>query len=229
LALAATALALGFTMLGAGPALAADPTITIAVTPEGAEVGESVSVAVEVLDTLDVYSYAITLSYDPTIFEYTPDSASSGAAGGFDSVVLGAGTVTLVHTRLGTSPAVSGDVPASASFVTIGSGTGTITASVELVATGGAAITVGAPAVSAPVVITAVPVAAPEPPESSSPTPTAVPSESPVPSPSATAAPTGALALTGFAGGALVYVAIGSILAIALGLIAYRRRVASAR
>lgn len=228
LALAAAALAVGFTMVGAGPALAAsDPTLTITTTG-GAEVGDSVDVAVAVVDAYDVYGYAITLSYDPAIFAYTVDSASAGPAGGFDSVVPGDGTVTLVHTRLGTSPVLApGTLPATLSFTTIGSGTGAITASVSLVGASGAAGVAVLPVASDPIVVAAIPV--PEPTATATPTATPTPSGSATPSPSATTAATGSLASTGVDGGILLAVALAGGLAIALGVIAYRRRAASAR
>jgi hypothetical protein len=236
MALAATALAVGFTMVGAGSALAAPaPTITITTTTESAEVGEAVDVAVEVADTTDVFSYAITLTFDPAIFEYTDDSATAGPTGGFDTVVPGDGSVTLVHSRLGTSPTIGGTLPASLSFTTIGSGTGLITASVTLIDSTGTSSVAVLPAVSEPIVVTAVPVpeptatATPTATPTASPTPSAEPSDAATPAPTATASPTGLLALTGVAGGALLPILVAGILAIALGIVAYRRKIASAR
>ena len=225
----ALALAFGLTAVTASAASAAPaPSITIT-SPATVEVGQSVAVTSEVLDTADVYSYAITYTFDPAIFQYTADSASGGPTGGFDSVVLGAGTVTLVHTRLGTSPALAGSLPATLSFATIGSGTGAITASVELGGADGVAQAAVASTASAPVVVTAVPAPVPSTPASATPGPSTSPSATP--SATATAAPaaTGILALTGSDGGVLLAAAAASLLAIVLGVFAYRRRVAGSR
>jgi hypothetical protein len=241
MALTATALAVGFTIAGAGSALAASAPAPVPTAPPalslttsgGTEVGQPVDVALTVTDTTEVFGYAITLTYDPAIFDYADDSASAGPAGGFDTVVPGDGTVTLVHTRLGTSPELAGDLSAALSFDTIGSGTSTITASVSLVDSTGAATVPVLPVVSEPLVITAVPVPLPVPSDTASPTaspvPSAVPSDSSTPVPAAATEPTGILALTGVAGGALLPIAAASLLAIALGVVVYRRRTASAR
>jgi len=230
-ALVASTLSLAFvlTAVTAGSASAAPatpPSITITSTAT-AEVGQPVALTSAVLDAVDVYSYAITYTFDPAIFQYTADSASAGPTGGFDSVVLGTGTVTLLHTRLGTSPTLAGNLPATLSLTTIGSGTGAITASVELVGPNGVAQAGVANATSAPVVVTAVPVPQPSAPASTAP----VPSTSPSVSPSATAVPaaTGSLARTGADGGVLLALAFAGLSAIALGVLAYRRRFAGSR
>jgi len=187
-------------------------------------------VEVNVAGAADVYSYAITFSYDPTLFDYVADSATDGPAGGYNSVVEGPGTVTLVYSRLGSSPALAVppaaviDLPAALTFTTLGVGSGTITASVSIVGTGGVAAAPIPDVVSAPVAIAAVPVVVP----------------APSPSPSASAAPaaassapvaraTGDLAFTGFDGGLVLLLAAGGLLVIGAGALVVRRRIASAR
>lgn len=235
-ALVASALALGLAVMTAGPASAAPaPSITVTSTPATPTVGDAVNVTADVANATDVYSYAITFTFDPAIFRYTVNSASDGPTGGFDSVVPGTGTVTLVHTRLGTSPSLSQDLPATLSFTTIGTGTGIIGASVQLVGANGVAQAAVPDAVTAPVVVAAVPTPTPSPSATASatPTPSATPTAIATPTPSATAttapAATGILALTGSAGGALLVVALASILVIALGIVAFRRRAAGSR
>ena len=218
-------LALGLSLLGAGSAIAAPSatSVTLTATP-AVEVGQPIDVSVGLKAAVDVYSYAITLDFDPKLLDYVDDSATAGPSGGFDSVEEGEGTVTIVHTRLGTSPALAGDLPVTLAFSTIGSGDATITASVSLVDTLGATTTLTDVA-TAPVAIAALPV---------EPEPSAEPSTNPstdTPQPTSTAAATvvkddGSLAVTGFSIGALV---VFAILAIGVGFLVVRRRTASAR
>jgi hypothetical protein len=224
-AVAAGGLALGLSLLGAASATAAPSTTSVALTATPAvEVGQPIDVGVDLKGAVDVYSYAITLDFDPELLDYVEDSATEGPAGGFDTVEEGEGTVTIVHSRLGTSPALAGDLPVTLAFSTIGSGEATITASVSLVDTAGATTAI-ADAASAAVAIAALP----EPPE-----PSTEPSTNPAtdtPQPTATAAAAvekddGSLAVTGFSIGALI---VFAILAIGVGFLVVRRRAASAR
>ena len=224
-AIAASGLALGLTLLAAGPAAAA-PTaadVTLEVTP-AVEIGETVDVSTVLVGTTDVYSYAVTYAFDPALLSYEADSASTGPAGGFDSVSTGAGTVTVLHTRLGTSPALTGDLPVSLSFDTIGSGVAAISVSVTLVDSAGATTVISDTALES-VAIAALPVV----------TPPVVSDPSPSTSPAAVAPsnaprnPDGSLALTGFDGTLLLTFALVGTAAIAAGVIVVRRRTAVKR
>ena len=223
--LAAGGIALGLSMVAASPALAAPTTtVTMTATPE-VEAGKAVDVSVALAGTVDAYSYAITVTFDPALLDYVDGSASEGPAGGFDSVEEAAGSVTILHSRLGTSPALAGDLAASLQFTSLAAGDATLTASVTLVDTVGAT-TVLADAATAPVTITAVPV------ETTPPTTTTPPTSGGDTTPTPTAAPAassngdGSLAITGFGAGAL---AVFAIAAIGVGFVALRRRSASAR
>lgn len=171
-ALVACSIALGLTLLGATPALAAGPpvAVTLSATPS-VSVGDTVPVSLGLENTDDVYAYEITLSFDPAVLSYV-DGSVTGPTGGFDSVVKGNGRVTLVHTRLGTSPTLSGNIGASFSLSAIGSGQGNVTVTaVSLVNSARDTVPVTTQLPTAPVAVAAV----------------VTPSATPSPSPSASA------------------------------------------
>ena len=227
-AVVAGGLALGLSLLGGAGAAVAAPaatSVTLTATPDVAP-GAVVDVAVGLVATTDVFAYQIELKFDPALLAYVPDSVT-GPAGGFISAVTAPGSVTLVQTRLGTSPALAGDLAATAQFTSLAAGDAAITASVTLV-DGAGASTVLADEPTALVTITAPPVTEPEP----SAAPTATPSPTAV-APTATSTPAAAvvsdgnLALTGFGVGGLILFAV---VALAIGLVVVlRRRAASAR
>ncbi|PJJ73222.1 cohesin domain-containing protein [Diaminobutyricimonas aerilata] len=133
-AFAAGALALGLTLTGAAPALAAPSAsaVTITATPT-VDVGGTVDVEVGLTGAVDLYAARFTVTFDPTLLSYV-DGSTTGPSGGFDSVTTGPGTVTVVHSRLGSSPALAGDIPWSLDFVAVAPGSGTVgVQSVELV------------------------------------------------------------------------------------------------
>ena len=227
--LAAGGIALGLSMVAASPALAAPTTtVTMTATPE-VEAGEAVDVSVALAGTVDAYSYAITVSFDPALLDYVDDSASEGPAGGFDSVEEATGSVTILHSRLGTSPALAGDLAASLQFTSLAAGDATLTTSVTLVDTVGATTDL-ADAATAPVTITAVPVETTPP---TTPSTTTTPPTSggdttstPTAAPASSSNGDGSLAITGFGAGAL---AVFAIALLGVGFVALRRRSASAR
>ena len=184
----APGLALVLTVLSGGAAVAAPTAASVSITATPTStVGETVDVAVDLVGTVDVYAYQLTLEFDPELFSYVPDSMT-GPAGGFDTVQEGDGTVTLVHSRLGTSPALAGDIEASLSLEPVGTGSGSLDAtSVTLVDAGGAATDLVDAATTAIVV---TPVATPTPTPTATPTPTPTATATPTPTPSPTAAPT---------------------------------------
>jgi hypothetical protein len=224
-AFTAGGLALGMSILVASPAIAAPTTtVTMTATPE-VEAGEVVDVSVALAGTVDAYSYAITIVFDPALLDYVDASATEGPAGGFDSVEEGTGTVTILHSRLGTSPALAGDLAASLQFTSLASGTATLTTSVSLVDTEGVT-TVLADAATAPVTITAVPVETTPPTETTAPTPGSDPTSTPTAAPASSKNDDGSLAITGFSAGAL---AVFAVAALGVGFVVLRRRSASAR
>lgn len=104
---------LGLVAFTAAPASAAPTAVTATITaPAAATVGDTVDVAVTVPATADVYGYQVDLTADADVLAVV-DGSVTGPEGGFDAVRRTGDTVTLLHTRLGTSPALSGDLTAS--------------------------------------------------------------------------------------------------------------------
>lgn len=217
-AVAAGVLALGLSLTTAGPALAA-PTasaVTITATPS-VDVGGTVDVEVGMTGTVDLYAARFTVSFDPALLAYVEGSAT-GPEGGFDSVTTGPGTVTVVHSRLGGSPALAGDIPWSLQFTAVAAGSGTVAVgSVELVDPQSESTALDAADDAA---VTVVGAATP-------PDPTPGPSTG---APGGGAAPAGdatdeddALATTGAAVGGGVLVVAGLLLAAGVALVLRRR------
>jgi hypothetical protein len=218
--------ALGLSLLGAGPALAAPSTasVSLTATPE-VTVGETVDVGIGLLGTADIYAYEVTVSYDPALFSYV-DGSATAPAGGFDTVKQADGEVTLVHSRLGTSPALSGDLAATLQLTAIGSGTGSSglsAASVTLVDPAGETTTL-TDAATAAVTIAPLATATPTPTPTPSPTATTTPGTGTDPASTGTAgSSTAGLAATGFGIGALLLVAAAAVAAGVLLVIRRRR------
>jgi LPXTG-motif cell wall-anchored protein len=229
-AVVAGALALGLVAATAAPASAAPSaaSFTITATPS-VTVGDTVQVSLAALDVVDAYSYAITVTFDPAAVAYVSDSASAGPAGGFDAVSTTAGSVTVVHTRRGTSPALTGDLAVSLGFIGVGAGATTITATASLLDATGA--TTPAPLTATARVAVVAPALVPSP----APTPSA--SSAPAaggstPTPAASRAARnadGSLAATGADSATLLTIAALALAALAAGFVVVRRRAASSR
>lgn len=115
-AVAVTVGALGLVTLGAMPATAAPAAATVAIGgPTTATVGDTFDVRVDLTGTADVYAYEIVLHADADAVTAVADGAD-GPDGGFDTVQQRGDTITLAHTRLGTSPALSGDLTETAAL-----------------------------------------------------------------------------------------------------------------
>jgi hypothetical protein len=228
-AVAAGGLALGLSVSAAAPASAAPSatSVTLLATPT-VTVGGPIQASATIVGAVDVYSYAVTFAFDPAVVAYTADSASTGPAGGFDSVSQTTGAVTVLHSRLGSSPALSGDLPVSVDFTSIASGTTAITVSVSLVDASGATTELPA-AATAQVAIAALPVVTvPSP----SPSPSVAPAadaSTPGSSPGVRRNADGSLALTGLDSGLLVGLCLLGLAALATGFVLVRRRAASIR
>ena len=115
--------AVGASALGAPAASAAPPTgtITVEATPQATE-GGTVDVTIAATGLADLYAYSLVLEYDPTRLKFDAGSPES-PDGGFTAESTEAGTLTITHTRLGTSPGLSGALDlASFSFTAIDGG-----------------------------------------------------------------------------------------------------------
>jgi hypothetical protein len=85
------------------------PTYSVAVSTAQVALGETVEVTITASDVQDLYTYDLTIEFDPALFVYMPGSAESGTSG----VTVddpAPSSVRVVHTKLGTSPAASGEV-----------------------------------------------------------------------------------------------------------------------
>ena len=206
--LAAGALAVGSVALAATPALAAPAPIAPGITsasitaPATATVGDVVDASVALAGTSAVYAYELVVDYDPAVLDYV-DGSATAPDGGFDAVDEQDGTLTVTHTRLGTSPELAGDLAVDLQFAAIGAGDGTLgLSSVTLVSSEGLTTTLAAPS-AAPLAVTAAAV----PPVDPAPVPVPDPSTpagggtAPVPSPTSSAtsasSASGPLAFTG--------------------------------
>lgn len=180
------------------PVVSAAPTadtVSAEVSVDVAQIGDTVTLTVTADAATDVYGFAITADFDPDVVSYVPGSALSGVAGYTESVTDDAGApVTFVHVRLGSSPAVSGDLELlTADFEATGAGVTDLDVSVELVAptepgalvgetavfTTSASVEVAADAVT-PTDPTPTPTTPTEPTE---PTPTVTPTDDPTDTP----------------------------------------------
>lgn len=228
----------GALALGAAPALAAPGTSGLALTvPATAAVGDTITLAVELGDAVDVYAYALTVEVDPDVLAVVPGSGS-GPGGGFDATELGEPGATLVHSRLGTSPALAGDLAAGLELDVVGPGTTSVEVAVELVGTDGT--TTARPAVASAQIVIAAPTPAPtdsepsptEPsPTEPAPTPTDAPTDADDDAAPAPAAPPttggGSIPSTGFDARAIG--AVAAVLAVLGGTaLAVRRRTGGA-
>jgi len=181
------ALALFGPLIAAPAAHAAPPSATLSLTlsPTSATAGDPFVATITAAAVNDLYSYDLEVTFDPALVEPAAD-APTGPAGGFTSTVTGPGTVTVSHTRLGTSPGLSGAsdvVLASLPLRSLAAGAAVIElSSVRLVSSTGEVVTASDVA-SATVVIAATPVPVPQPSESSSPSPSSAASSSATPAP----------------------------------------------
>lgn len=157
--------AFSLAVLTAAPAQAA-PTATTATidAPASATVGTAFDVDLSIPDTADVYAYEITLDADSLHYR---DGSVTGPDGGFDSVDQDGDTLTIVHTRLGTSPALDGDLATSIALTPTAVGSVDLAVTrVTLIVTDGTSTTLDDPAsttVAVAAAATASPSATPSP------------------------------------------------------------------
>jgi hypothetical protein len=170
LALAAASLAgVGFAAGAAAPAVAAPAVAGVTVTaPAAVTAGDELDVTVTLTGAADVFGYESVLAFDPALVGYV-DGSAVVTAGGYDAVTTGSGTVDLVYTRLGTSPALSGDIAFTLTFTAKAAGSTAFTVRSLSLVDPAAAVTPLANAGASPAV-TIAPVAVPPAP---TPTPTA--------------------------------------------------------
>ncbi|MEG3613585.1 cohesin domain-containing protein [Isoptericola haloaureus] len=104
---------LGLALCAGGAAVAtaddADPSFAVEVSDPAPSPGDTVEVTVTASDVVDLYAYELTLEYDRSDLTYVAGSATT-PEGGYSDTSAGRGSLEVVHTRLGTSPAPSGDL-----------------------------------------------------------------------------------------------------------------------
>lgn len=141
--LAACAAAAGASVLGVPAASAAPPAATITVdAPSHATEGTKLAVTISAADLADLYAYSLVLEYDPTKLKFDANSIEN-PDGGFSAESTEDGTLTITHTRLGTSPGLTGALDLAAfSFTAIDGGTAAIElASASLVSSSSESVT----------------------------------------------------------------------------------------
>lgn len=121
--LAGLAVVAGGVALGATAAADVAPEPTYGVEVSAAEVrqGGTVEVTVTASDVVDLYAYDLVLEVDPKVLALVPKSATSSASGATYGEASG-GTVRVLHTKLGSSPAASGEVVTTVTFRAVGAG-----------------------------------------------------------------------------------------------------------
>ncbi|WP_046529246.1 cohesin domain-containing protein [Cellulomonas sp. FA1] len=240
-ALHATVAALGLLLVAAAPAAAAPAVDEVALTGPTAAVpaGASVDVRLDLRAAADVYAYEATLAFDPALLAY--DQVTDVPAGGFDDVTTAPGSVTVRHTRLGTSPSLTGDVTTTVRLTALAGGTATVRLADLTLVGSDAATDTRADVASLDVVVTPAPTPTPTPPAPTAPAPSPSDGGAAAPSPSATtpagaAAGTGTGTGTGTGAGALsatgaqvAGVLVVALAALGLGAVLVRRRAVASR
>ncbi|WP_162249816.1 MULTISPECIES: cohesin domain-containing protein [unclassified Nocardioides] len=95
---------------------------SIETSAPGAVVGDEVTVTVKATAAADLYAYDLTLAYDSHLLKYVDDSATTDVSGATYATDHG-GTLSIIHTKLGSSPAADGVVTlASVTFTGLASG-----------------------------------------------------------------------------------------------------------
>lgn len=238
-ALHATVAALGLLLVAAAPAAAAPAVDEVALTGPTAAVpaGTSVDVRLDLRAAADVYAYEATLAFDPALLAY--DQVIDVPAGGFDDVTTAPGSVTVRHTRLGTSPSLTGDVTTTVRLTALAGGTATVRLADLTLVGSDAATDTRADVASLDVVVTPAPTPTPTPPAPTAPAPSPSDGGAAAPSPSATT-PAGAAAGTGSGTGtgagalSATGAQVAGVLAVALaalglGAVLVRRRAVASR
>lgn len=225
------ALLIGTVSLGLGigtaaPALAEPTRAAVSLTiPSTAEAGETVTATIVIAATSDVFALDAALDFDSGAFSYVADSAT-GPTGGYLSVRPVATGLDLSHTRLGTSPALSGDLTLTVDLVAVASGRADVSVgALTLVGTDRTTSTATDLARASVQIIPAA-TASPQPTVTPTGTPTATAPTTTSPTSAAPGTPSDALAQSGFALGLGVLVA--AIAAIAAGTLFVRFRKARA-
>lgn len=126
----ALALALGMLVTGGASAEPNAQAYTVTASQPSVTVGDQVSVTVAASSVTDLYAYSVDLGYDPKMLQYVGRSAAT-AISGATYEKISTGSVEVTHTKVGSSPATSGEdvTLITATFKAVGSGSASVTAS----------------------------------------------------------------------------------------------------
>ncbi|MDO5504407.1 MAG: amidase family protein [Actinomycetia bacterium] len=116
-------------------------------TPPGAATGDPFNIVVETADATDLYAFDVEIAFDPEALGVAAGPAGSGLdlEGGYGGIVTDEGSVTAFHTRLGTSPGLSGPhTLADVAFVGLAPGTTSLRVTVTAVDADGESTVVSA-------------------------------------------------------------------------------------
>ncbi|MCD9154469.1 cohesin domain-containing protein [Aeromicrobium duanguangcaii] len=129
--------------LAMSPAQAEAASFAVRTSASTVGVGDQVTVTLAARHVQDVYAYELALDYDESVLAYVPGSASTDVTGSTYASVVD-GDLTVLHTKLGTSPAANGDVTlVTATFRALKAGSTKLAVpSLELVVTGGGSTSV---------------------------------------------------------------------------------------
>ncbi|WP_029150222.1 cohesin domain-containing protein [Microbacterium indicum] len=227
----AACLAVGASLVFAPAAWAAPTTSGVVVeAPSEVSVGDTFDVTVAASSAGDAFAHDLAVSFDPAVVTYIDDSATA-PAGGFASATASDAAISIASTRLGTSPALTGDIDlVTLTFEATATGSASFAlTSGEIVGSDGATIDLAADPAATTIAAETVP--SPAATSSATPPAAATTPASPVPSASSTPAPTAAASdddLTA-TGTAVSWLApVGAALAIAAiaggGLLIARRK-----
>jgi cohesin domain-containing protein len=102
---------------------------SIETSAPGALVGDQVTVTVKATAAADLYAYDLTLAYDSHLLKYVDGSATTDVSGATYATAHD-GSLSIVHTKLGSSPSADGVVTlASVTFTGLTSGDSVVEAS----------------------------------------------------------------------------------------------------
>lgn len=126
LAVVAATLALLGGSIALAPAAVAATGVTVT-APGTVAAGAPVTVAITADAGADLFAYDLTVRYDPALLQYA-GASETYPAGGFGAVTQTPGVVSFTHTRLGTSPGLTGaQTLVTFSFTALASGAATVT------------------------------------------------------------------------------------------------------
>lgn len=205
----------------AAPPTAGEATID---APADGTVGDPVVVSVALAGAVDVFAFDLAVAYDPALLAFD-EAATTFPAGGFDAVDGEPGALEITHTRLGTSPGLSGDITlVTLHFTARASGSATVTLTAATLVSSTTETTL----LEEPLVATTVIAAAPTQEPSPGPSPSGTTDPGPTPSATGAAASEGSLAVTGADAAVWGVAAAVAAALVALGVVFVLRRRAGA-